>query len=243
MAGSKDGSSTVKSQKFCWEDEDIERLIDLYGARPCLWGIADPTYSKKDVREINTIKSKWNSLGAQQRRELAKESKTKSSQSTDDVYESSWPFMEKMRFVKRVKKTARSTSILKFSDPQLVIKGESEREDEAQNDSLNSDCNRSLVKKNAKRKCVNPTEQKQKLMAKCIDVLDRPKDAGDPFVLYVSQQLKNLDKRRRLLAEKRINDILFELPFEEFGAPGGGMHFNQHFAHSQPIHTMHNVPV
>ena len=243
MAGSKDGSSTVKSQKFCWEDEDIERLIDLYGARPCLWGIADPTYSKKGVREINTIKSKWNSLGAQQRRELAKESKTKSSQSTDDVYESSWPFMEKMRFVKRVKKTVRSTSILKFSDPQLVIKGESEQEDEAQNDSLNSDCNRSLVKKNAKRKRVNPTEQKQKLMAKCIDVLDRPKDAGDPFVLYVSQQLKNLDKRRRLLAEKRINDILFELQFEEFGTPGGGRHFNQHFAHSQPIRSMHNVPV
>ena len=80
-------------------------------------------------------------------------------------------------------------------------------------------------------------------MAKCIDVLDRPKDAGDPFALYVSEQLKNLDKRRRLLAEKRINDILFELQFEEFGTPARGRHFNQHFVHSQPIHSMHNVPV
>ena len=50
-------------------------------------------------------------------------------------------------------------------------------------------------------------------MAKYIDVLDRPKETGDPFALYVSEQLKNLDERRRLLAEKRINDILFELPF------------------------------
>ena len=33
------------------------------------------------------------------------------------------------------KKTARSTSTLKLSDPQLVIEGESEQEDEAQNDS------------------------------------------------------------------------------------------------------------
>ena len=56
----------------------------------------------------------------------------------------------------------------------------------------------------------------QKLIAKCIDVLERPKEAGDPFVLYVSEQLKNLDKRWRLLAEKRINDILFELQFKEF---------------------------
>ena len=102
MADSKDESSTAKSQKFRWEDEDIERLIDLYEARPCLWVIADPTYSKRDVREkalseikeeldieINTIKSKWNSLRAQRGRELAKESKRKSGQSTGDVYESS----------------------------------------------------------------------------------------------------------------------------------------------------------
>ena len=141
--------------------------------------------------------------------------------------------MEKMRFVKQVKKAARSTSTLKLSDLQSVIEGESEQEDEAQNDSWNSDSNIS-----AKRKLVSPTEQKQKLMAKCIDVLDRPKEAGDPFSLYVSEQLKNLDKRRRLLPEKRINDILFEFRLEEFGAPGGGMHFNQ-----QPIQSRHNVPV
>ena len=116
MADSKEGSSTAKSQKFHWECEDIERLIDLYEARPCLWGIADPTFSKRDVREkalseikeelgieINTIKSKWNSLKAQHGGELAKKSKTQSGQSADDVYESSWPFMEKMRFFEQVK--------------------------------------------------------------------------------------------------------------------------------------------
>ena len=151
--------------------------------------------------------------------------------------------MEKMGFVEQVKKTARSTSTLKISDPQSVIERESEQKDETQNDSLNLTCNRSLVDKSAKRKLVNPTEQKQKLMAKCIDVLDRPKKAGDPFALYVSEQLKILVKRRRLSAEKRIIDILFELPFEEFEAPDGGMHFNQHFVHSQPIHSMDNVPV
>ena len=128
--------------------------------------------------EINTIKSKWNSPRAQHGRELAKESKTKSSQSTDDVYESSWPFIEKMHFVEQVKKTARSTTTLKLSDPQSVIEGESKQEDEAQNDLLNSDSDRSLVEKRARHKRENPTDQKQKLMAKCIDVLDRPKAAG-----------------------------------------------------------------
>ena len=148
--------------------------------------------------------------------------------------------MEKMRFVEQVKKAARSTSTLKLTDPQSVIEGEREQEDEAQNDSLNSDSNRSLIEKSAKRKRVSSTEQKQKLMAKCIDILDRPKEDGDPFALCVSEQLKNLDKRRRLLAVKRINDVLFELRFEEFGAPDGGMHINEHFAHLQPIHSLHN---
>ena len=95
---------------------------------------------------------------------MAKESKTKSVQSTGDVYESSWPFMEKMR--RTSQKTARSTSTLKLSDPQSVIEGESKQEDELQNDSLNSDSNRSLVEKSAKRKGVNST---------------------DSFVLYVSE--------------------------------------------------------
>ena len=122
MADSKGGSSIAKSQKFCWEDEDIERLIDVYEARHCLWDIADPTYSKRDVREkalseikeelgkeTNTIKSKWNALRAQHGRELARESKAKTGQNTDDINESSWLFMEKMLFVEQVKKTAKST--------------------------------------------------------------------------------------------------------------------------------------
>ena len=112
-----------------------------------------------------------------------------------------------MRFVEQVEKRARNTSTLKLSDPQSVIQGENEQEDEPQNDLLNSDSNRSLVEKSAKRKRVYPTEQNQTLMAKCIDVLDRPKEAGDQFALYVSEELTNLDKRRILLVEKRINDI------------------------------------
>ena len=81
------------------------------------------------------------------------------------------------------------------------------------------------------------------MIAKCIDVLDRSKaqtlptkETPDPFALYISEQLKSLDKRRRLLAEKRINDVLFELRFEEFGATGG-IQNKQQFA-PQPVQTM-----
>ena len=61
-------------------------------------------------------------------------------------------------------------------------------------------------------------------MVKCIDVLYRPTGAGYTFAMYVSEQLKILDKRWRLLAEKRIKEILFELRFEGciWRTPDGG---------------------
>ena len=93
-------------KKIRWDNEMVDKLIDLYEARPCLWDIADPTYSKRNVKEKalseikeqlgmekTAIKAKWNSLRAQHRRELAKENKTKSGQSADDLYESSWQYM------------------------------------------------------------------------------------------------------------------------------------------------------
>ena len=85
--------------------------------------------------ELNLIKSKWNSLRAQHGRELAKESKTKSGQSVDEVYEISWSYMGKMRFVEQVKKTAKSTSTLKISTQELDDdkEEESEQEDETPN--------------------------------------------------------------------------------------------------------------
>ena len=213
----------------------VDKLIDLYEVRPCLWDIADPTYSKRNVKEkalseikeqlgmeITAIKAKWNSLRAQHRWELAKENKTKSGQSADDLYESSWQYMEKMRFVEQVKKTAQSTSTLKLSESSLSAEV-SDTEIDLQDDSFNS--SEPLVEKSSKRKRPNINKQKSKLIAKCTDVLDRPKaqtlptkETPDPFALYISEQLKSLEKRRRLLAEKRINDVLFELRFEEFGA-------------------------
>ena len=220
----------------------IDKLIDLYEARPCLWDIADPTYSKRNVKEkavseikeqldmeITAIKAKWNSLRVQHGRELAKENKTKSGQSADDLYESST-------------KTAQSTSTLKLSESSLSAEV-SDTEIDLQDDSLNS--SEPLVEKPSRRKRPNPNEQKNKLIVKCINVLYRPKaqalhtkETPDTFALYISEQLKSLDKWRRLLAEKRINDVLFELRFEEFGATGG-IQYNQQFA-PQPVQTMPN---
>ena len=71
----------------------------LVRERPCLWDIAVPSYSKRDVKEnalseisetlgmdIPTIKAKWSSLRAQYGRESAKVNKNKSGQGNDELY-------------------------------------------------------------------------------------------------------------------------------------------------------------
>ena len=75
-------------------------------------------------------------------------------------------------------------------------------------DSMVSDSNTPNLPKHIKKKRLNINEEKQKLIAKCIDVLDKPKSPKrplieDPFAVYVSHQLKGLDKTRRLIAEKK----------------------------------------
>ena len=103
MAENKDKEGSSGSQKkIRWDEEMVDKLIDLYEVRPCLWDIADPTYSKRNVKEkalseikeqlgmeITPMKAKWNSFRAHNGRELAKENTTKSGQSADDLYESS----------------------------------------------------------------------------------------------------------------------------------------------------------
>ena len=34
-----------------WQDGEMEKLVDLYEENPCLWGIFDKSYQKRDVKE------------------------------------------------------------------------------------------------------------------------------------------------------------------------------------------------
>ena len=57
MAENKDKEGSSGSQKkIRWDDEMVDKLIDLYEARPCLWDIADPTYSKRNIKALSEIK-------------------------------------------------------------------------------------------------------------------------------------------------------------------------------------------
>ena len=55
--------------------------------------------------------------------------------------------------------------------------------------------------------------KREELLTRCINVSREPgKEAKiNSFAVFVSEMLENLDPRSRLIAEKRIADILFEM--------------------------------
>ena len=76
---------TKAEEKKSWSDEEVGDLIDLFESKPCLWNIHDPSYAKRDEKElgysstaeqfettIQGIKAKLNGLRTQLGREMSK---------------------------------------------------------------------------------------------------------------------------------------------------------------------------
>ena len=220
----------MKKEARKWSDQEVELVIDLYEARPCLWDTSSNEYHLRPLKSkelmavsdkmkipVDDIKAKWCSLCSQELQERTKEEKSKSGMGASEVYNSSWQFMSKMRFVGQMKKTARSESTMNLIT--LTESEESETSDlhmSTENiDIEESDKNSAKYKKRStKRECLSDetADKKNALLASCIDVLKAPPSPSiDPFALYVSKQLHELGPESRIMAEKKRNDILFEM--------------------------------
>ena len=118
-SSSADEEKTLKKRKTStsirkWHERNTTLLIDLLEERPSLCDMFDCEYTKCEVREVaykeiaenleenwilSEIKSKINNLQAQLGRELKKTKKTKSGQSRDEVYRSTWAHWDRMEFL------------------------------------------------------------------------------------------------------------------------------------------------
>ena len=116
---SADEENTLKKRKAStsikkWNERNTALLIYLLEERPSLWDMFGSEYTKRKVREVaykeiaeklgenwtlSEIKGKINNLRAQIVRELKKTKKTKSGESRDEEYRSTWAHWEKMQFL------------------------------------------------------------------------------------------------------------------------------------------------
>ena len=213
----KEGSTVKKTKSKGgndWTDEEISLLIDMLEKKPCLWDVFDKEYTKRDVKEIayteiassldkniESIKAKINELRAQLGREVAKVNKTKSGQSTDELYASSWIHYDRLSFLLPVIKSSKSRDTLK-------------RKNEEENEEVEE-----TRFSTPGLKKITIAEGKIELLSMCTEAITKkPVESADSkhssFALYVDEKLSQLGKRDRRIAEKHISDVLFEVEMQ-----------------------------
>ena len=158
---------------------------------------------------VSEIKAKLMKLRSQLGREINKSTKTKSGQSTDELYKPTWMYWEKLQFLRPVMQPGKSRDNLQDSfrdtpSPAEDIDSSLDSEDASQTGSHKGNSTTRLSKKLMDMK-------RQELLTTCINVLKEPinKDAESkqvqcPFSLYVSEKLAQFDKLTRSRAEKKF---------------------------------------
>ena len=216
-----------KTKKPKWKSGEIDTLIDELEKRSCLWDVFDKDYHNREKREVayteledilkhtkKDIKTKIVGLRTQLGREIAKTNSCKSGQATSEKYKSTRVFYDKLQFLRPVKQAAKSKDNLS-PDQELL----NNTQDEFDQESLSSASTTEILEATPRisKKARKAMEaRKENFLSTCVKVL-RETTCPQPvpikeqcsFSKYVSEKLETFD--RRMIAEKRISDILFEI--------------------------------
>ena len=141
---------------------------------------------------------------------MGKVTRTKSGQSADDLYKSSWAYWDRIQFLQAVIKPGNSRDSL---DPC---------NEESGNEEINSPEPDAQISAHSTPKISRKAyeTQKSELLSKCISVLQGPISKSTEkeqchLSMYIAQKLAQFDRRKRAIAENRINDVIFESEMSE----------------------------
>ena len=203
-----------------WNDEEILKLIELYEGNPVLWDHLSQEYRDRNLRKLaidkikesfkkrteEDIKNQWHTLKTiHQREHKRQEASKKSGSATSEVYKTKWKFFESMSFVLRSSEVDGSQST--WNEHNLEV------EEVAP------------VPPARKRKLGEANEEmKAELYKTCINALkpinDEKLTEDETFGKTVADTLARHTGLPKILAKKKINDVLFEL---EMGALNDGI--------------------
>lgn len=148
----------------------------------------------------------------------------KSGQSTDDLFKPTWLFWKQLQFLVPVMNARHSRDSLPTLPDENSVNSPTKVEIPDDEDTPPTSAPTSVVTQKAKpvkqgRKDQSPV--KEELMMECLRIMKTPESSvsGDfkaesSFGVYITEKLKLLDNRRRMIAEKRITDIIWELQMD-----------------------------
>lgn len=206
-----------------WDDHEVEILIDFYKEHNFLWDHHMEQYKDRNLRDatlnklldmlsgrtIEDIKNHWHTLKTIFDRENKREEGSKrSGAGTDSVYKPNWKFYDSMQFTKECKDIDNSVSTLTTADNENdlgITSKKRKKESNQMNDQI--------------------AEARMEFYKQAVQVLKGPEehkssDNIDPrpcmreisaFGQVVQETLARFDPMQRVLARKRINDVLYEV--------------------------------
>ena len=216
------GRKQTQKETKKWSNDDVALLIDILEERACLWNVYDKSYHLKHTRERALsemsgsldaspaeIKTKILTLRSQLCREIRKVNKTKSGQSTYQLNKLTWIYWEMLQFLHPVLQPGKSRGRLRGS------LHENENDNPELDKTSDVDVSKSAKSQNSapKLKKAAMEEKKVELMNTCIAALKVPEKQPEQchFSLFISEKLRSFDHRARVLAEKRISDVIFDI--------------------------------
>ena len=146
----------------------------------------------------------------------------KSGQSTDELFKPTWIFWKPLQFLLPVLNPRSSRDTLPDESPEKSSINDI-ADEEASSTSISPGVK---LRKTKSGKCDRKaqsaiTEVKNELMMECLKVIKTPESSATAgpsaeasFASYITEKLKLLDNRRRMIAEKRISDIIWELQID-----------------------------
>ena len=146
----------------------------------------------------------------------------KSGQSTDELFKPTWIFWKPLQFLLPVLNPRSSRDTLPDEGPEKSSINDI-ADEEASSTSISPGVK---LRKTKSGKCDRKaqsaiTEVKNELMMECLKVMKTPESSATAgpsteasFASYITEKLKLLDNRRRMIAEKRISDIIWELQMD-----------------------------
>ena len=246
-----------------WSTEEISLLIDLLEDRVCLWNVFDKSYHCREKRgkalkeiateldtQVDEVKSKILILRTQLGREITKVNKTRSGQSTSELYKPNWVYWERLQFLRPVMQPGKSRDNLKG-----FLHETSSQESEKSIENEEPTVPKTRIPPKASKKVLEA--KRQELLSTCINVLKEPQASQNTvkschFSLFIAEKLGKMDHRSRTIAEKRIKDVIFDIEINgaerqmpasqndmlHYQASGQQLNMNMHMNSSGPYSSL-----
>ncbi|GBP09543.1 hypothetical protein EVAR_76553_1 [Eumeta japonica] len=246
----------------------MEEFINIYRNEPCFWKIKSTDYHHRDKKNAaynklieqyrklepnanrDVVVKKFNALGTNYRKEKRNvEESTRSGAGTSEVYEPTLWYYELLKFLDENQGTLRFSrtnidEIESSQESESALHSQDMHDNTSEIDSTSQQT--SSRARPPKRKTTDATDLSNEVLHSVNEHFKRPLLKDDRFDIFgknIAIKLRELPKQQRLIAEKIINETLFQAEMGNLTLPQKEFIYAAPIASPPPHHTQQYIRV